>query len=248
MNNTTDLKRKLKSSFAVTLVVMASLCQMTAHATVRLSNDWRPETGVTGVELELELLHSARIAAAKKLTSVVNPPYDKALFGSAFRLYIDEATYYIEGAMFVPKNRTDEVCTALGGHDYKCKEGQNFSYRSHLLFFNANFDHVGTYRFKINEPAEYFVNAMPAMGVYDKARNELLVTVQYFPIGQKAASKVSEVGSGWKRMTILFRVKAVDGKIEVEQDDTCLKNPNGIESIPDAKKALKACAVSQGGK
>ncbi|NMM10650.1 MAG: hypothetical protein HHJ16_10285 [Polaromonas sp.] len=248
MNNTANLKRKLKSSFAATLVVMICLWQMAAHATVRLSNDWHPQTGVTDIELELELLETEGMIVTNKLNAVVSPPFGEPIFEPAFRLYIDEVTYYIEGAMFMSKSRPDEVCTALGGHDYKCKEGQNYTHKSHLLFFNGSFNPVGTYQFKINEPYEYFVNAMPAMGVYNKVRNELLVTVRYFPINQKAASKVSEIGSGWRRMTILFRVKAVDGKIEVEQDDTCLRNPNRIETIPDAKKALKACAVVRRGK
>lgn len=249
MNNTTTPTRKPKSSFSVTLGLMVGLSLTPVSATVRLSSDWNPEQAPGHSQLlELERLDVAEIAAVKKLTSVGNPPYDKAIFEPSFRLHVEEVTYYIQGAMFVPKNRPDEVCTALGGHDYKCKEGQSFVYKSHLIFFNSSFEHVGTYQFKINEPYEYFVNAMPAMGVYNKVRNELLVTVQYFPIDRKAASKVSEVGSGWKRMTILFRVKAVDGKIEVEQDDTCLKNPNSIETIPDARKALKACAASQSGK
>ena len=65
--------------------------------------------------------------------------------------------------------------------------------------------------------------------------------MQYFPIDRKAASKVSEIGSGWNRMTVLLRVKAVNGKIVVEQDDTCLNNPNKLDSVPDARKTLIRC-------
>ena len=45
-------------------------------------------------------------------------------------------------------------------------------------------------------------------------------------------------------MTTLFTVKDVGGKIEVEQDDRCLGNPNRIETIPDARKRLRACEKS----
>jgi hypothetical protein len=249
-------KPKLKPSFYVPLARLClwlslCLCSTFACAEVRLSKDWNPEKlAHHSVALEIEKLEGASNAAVEKLDAVTNPSnIGRAITDQAFKLSLDGVRYYLDGAMFMSKTRPDEACTILRGPGYKCEEkGINYAYKSHFLFFNADFDHVGTYQFKINEPYEYFVNAMPAMGVYNKDRNELLVTVQYFPIDRKAASKISEVGSGWNRMTILFRVKAVDGKIEVEQDDTCLRNPNRIETIPDAKKALKACAVSLGGK
>ena len=106
---------------------------------------------------------------------------------------------------------------------------------------NSQFQDAGFYTLKINAPYKYFVNAIPALGIYDRTRNELLVTVQYFPIDAFAAHTIGEVGGGWKRMTILFRVKAVDGKIQVQQDDRCLGNPNDYETIPDARKALREC-------
>ena len=67
------------------------------------------------------------------------------------------------------------------------------------------------------------------------------VTFQYFPTDRKVASKISEVGSGWIRMTSLFRLKEENGRILVEQDDACLGNSNRIETIPEARKLLKQC-------
>lgn len=229
---------------SILALLMAGFYAAPGHASVSLSKDWRPERGKTPLELELETLHGMRETAAKKLNAVTNPPFGEPQFDPAFRMHLDDTLYYIQGAMFMPKSRPNEVCAVADFKNtptYHCKEGQTYAYKSHLLFFNANFEQVGTHQFKINEPFEYYVNAMPAMGIYNKERNELLVTVQYFPTDRIAASKVSDVGAGWKRMTILFRVKAVDGKILVEQDDVCLKNPNTIDTIPDARKQLKQC-------
>ena len=86
---------------------------------------------------------------------------------------------------------------------------------------------------------------MSAIGAANKTNNELLVTMQYFLIGGESAKEISEIGSGWFRMTSLFRVKAVNGKIEVEQDDACLGNPNRIDNIPEARKTLRQCAGSK---
>jgi hypothetical protein len=163
-----------------------------------------------------------------------------------FRLFIDDTKYYINAVEFMAKSRPEEVCTPerfANVPTYKCVEGQRDRQGCHLLFFDSNFAEAGFHTVKINEPYLYYCNAMPALGIANKDRNELLVTVQYFPIDRKAASKVSEIGSGWSRMTVLFRVKAVDGKVVVEQDDNCLGNPNHIETIPDARKQLKRCAA-----
>lgn len=168
-------------------------------------------------------------------------------FGLGFKLHIDEVKYYIKPAMLMAKSQPKEVCTPKDydkAPTYQCEEGQRYAHGCHLVFLDADFAEAGFHTLTINEPYRYFCNAMPALGVASKERNELLVTVQYFPIDRKAASKVSEIGSSWTRMTMLFRVKAVDGKIVVEQDDRCLGNPNRIETIPEARKLLKRCEVA----
>lgn len=129
---------------------------------------------------------------------------------------------------------------------YQCKEGQRYKDSAHLLFMDSNFKDAGVYKIKIDTPYDVFVNAMPALGIANKARNELLVTVQYFAIDDKGAHSIAEVGEGWKRMTVLLRLKAVDGKIEAEQDDSCLGNPNHYETIAQARSALKICAENPG--
>jgi len=53
------------------------------------------------------------------------------------------------------------------------------------------------------------------------------------------------VGAGWFRMTTLIRVKDNHGKIEIEQDDSCLGNPNQLETIAKARKQLQRCAAGQ---
>lgn len=112
------------------------------------------------------------------------------------------------------------------------------------MFFNAQFENIGVYRFRPQERFESYCNAVLAIGVADKARDELFATFQYFPIDRKAASKVGEIGDSWKRMTSLFRLTLADGKITVAEDRACLGNPNEIETIPDARVALKRCHVN----
>ena len=82
------------------------------------------------------------------------------------------------------------------------------------------------------------------MGVADRDKNELLITMQYFLADGGGAKKASDVGADWFRMTTLFRVKAIDGKIEVEQDDYCLGNPNQFDTIAKARMQLQRCRAN----
>lgn len=238
--------RNPRRFFARTFAAFACVSMAPVFADMRLSSDWKLDFNVRPTYDEAAPIEPATIEYAKQFSAVragsVRGRPDPA---RGFQLYFGATKYYIEPVRFMAKDRPDEVCTPkdyTGQPTYQCEEGQRYKHSCHLFFFNSKYEPVGAYRVRINEPVEVFCNAMPAMGVYDKARNELLVTYQYFPIDRKAASKVNEVGSGWLRMTSLFRLKEESGKISVEQDDSCLKNPNRYESIPDARKALKECA------
>ena len=217
------------------------------NAEIRLASDWKHSLSVPSEQWDGTKLKNAMFNSAFSLSATStsrNGIAYKPAYDPGFSLYADGSKYYIQPALFMPKDRPDEVCTPVNfdkAHPYRCEEGQSFKESCHLMLFNAQFENVGVYRFRPQEPYETFCNAVPAIGVADKVRNELFVTFQYFPIDRKVAGKVSEIGSGWKRMTSLLRVKQVDGKITVEDDDSCLGNPNAIETIPDARAALKRC-------
>lgn len=192
---------------------------------------------------ESEKLDNAAIAEARTLAATsskfsIDDP------GLGYQLYFDDRKYYLQPMRFMAKDRSDEVCTPADGKgslNYRCEEGQTYKHSCHLMFFNTHYELVGIYRVRIDEPFPVWCNAVPAAGLYDKKQNEMLVTLQYFPTNRKTANKVSEVGSGWIRMTSLFRLKEENGKVSIEQDDSCLKNPNRIETIPEARKILKQC-------
>lgn len=168
-------------------------------------------------------------------------PDRRARYSLGLGLMIDNVKYYVKPSSFMTKSRPDEVCTPTGESlTYQCIEGQRFAASCHLLFFNAQQEWVGMYTININQKdPPYYCNAVLGMGAADKSNNEMLVTSQYFLLNGSGARKVSELGSSWIRMTSLLRIKAVNGQIEVEQDDTCLGNPNRLETIVEARKVLK---------
>ncbi|PKO85853.1 MAG: hypothetical protein CVU18_17985 [Betaproteobacteria bacterium HGW-Betaproteobacteria-12] len=193
---------------------------------------------------ESEKLDDAAIAEAQRLAAT-SSKFSIDSPGLGYQLYFDDRKYYLQPMRFMAKDRPDEVCKPTHGKgplSYRCEEGQTYKHSCHLMFFNTRYELVGVHRIRTDEPFPIWCNALPATGVANKTKNELLVTFQYFPTDRKVASKISDVGSGWIRMTSLFRLVEENGRISIEQDDSCLKNPNRIESIPDARAILKRCA------
>lgn len=248
------MKDTLKKVVEFLLTAAFSACAMAlpgfVNAEIHISSDWGtgflpdgrliPKDQDEGAKME-----AAATITAKFRTATPSGARGRAEFGLGYKLFIDGVKFYLQPARFMIKSRPNEVCTPASYNKaptYQCKEGQRYTVGCHLIFVDANFAEAGFHSIKIDEPYPVFCNAVPAVGVGSKEQNELLVTVQYFPVDRKAASKISEIGSGWSRMTVLLRVKAMHGKVVVEQDNACLGNPNKIESIPDARKTLIRCS------
>lgn len=251
-------------TLACALVALASLGRP-AQAQLSLSVDWAASPpcvgGPTTVEElaevqqgrrhpgvcppgETDKLATAATQRAHSLSAVPSDDVAQPELMRGFKMRFGDTLYYLKPAIFMAKSFEGEVCRpdrSPSAQRYTCIEGQRRTQTCHLLFFTKDFEPAGHLPLKVGQPYPTFCNAMPAMGVADKSRNELLVTIQYFPIDRKLASKISEVGSGWERMTVLVRLKEEGGHIVAERDDRCLKNPNRIETIPDARRALKRC-------
>jgi len=217
--------------------VLIISCMLTAFSAIADVQLFSPKD-----EIDVDFV-AASNAVIKNLNAAPKLPPS---YYAGFRLMIDDVRYYIAATEFMAKSRPDEVCTPSGDVlAYRCKEGQRLVHGCHLLFFDAQGKLVGFHTVNIQEKHPYFCNAIPAIGVADKSKNELLVTMQYFFIDGRGAKKISDVGSGWTRMTSLFRIKANDGKIEIEQDDSCLGNPNQLDTLGKARKQVQRCVASK---
>ena len=225
--------------------VLLVFVSTSAVAHVRLSSDWGPGFLPSGHLVpddqdEGKQLEKAAVAAVK--TRTARPQDAQYAPDLPFKLFVDQVKFYIQPLKFMGQSRPGEVCTSAGkAMEYRCKEGQRQTQTCYLSLFDANFHEVGLQSIHIDEPAPVFCNAVPGIGVFNAERDELLVTVQYFFIDGTHATKVSDLGTGWKRMTVLLRLKTEDGRVRLEQDDRCLGNPNGVETIPDARRQLKRC-------
>lgn len=200
-------------------------------------------------ETEVDRVDTAARRAVAALSAVPLHSRGDADLGLSHKLYIDKKKYYLQPTLFMAKQHPGDVCTPAP-HDktrpYQCVEGQRYRKDCHVLIFNDKFEEVGYHRIEIKEPYQFYCNAVPAMGVGDAANNLVLATIQYFPIDRKHASTVAEVGQDWIRMTVALRLRRqADGHVLIEQEDECLGNPNHIDTVPDAKRQLKKCAVTR---
>jgi hypothetical protein len=232
------------TSIVVRAVCMTLICVSSSFswAAIRLSTNWQSDAQTHNAPhpaiSEADVFDAAVEKKASELSALPKSKAQvQAKYGEGFKLYIDKDLYYINVVMFTPKRYPGDVCTPKEQGNL-CGEGQLQLSKAHLFFFNNQFENVGVYTLNISELNEYFVNALLGMGVYNKVRNELLVSLDYFPIDSKTNAKFSKLA---KRTTLLVRLKVENGKILIEQDDSCLKNPNIVGSIPEARTVLSRC-------
>lgn len=227
--------------------VMISSYAKHCGAEIRFTSDWYGSLSIPASEWEESKLRYALEAASLPLNAVSNSTKGdkyKATPGLPFKLHFGAEKYYLQPALFVARNQPNEICTPTYSENRKrleCTEGQRYKESCHLMFFNAKFENVGVYRFYPDEPFEAFCNGVVAVGIADKARDEIFATFQYFSIDKPLARSASELGSGWKRVTLLLHLSESEGRISVREDLSCIPKPNALETIPDARVALKAC-------
>ena len=234
---------------ALLLLGFNNLCT----AETQISTKWDPRyradgTHVPDNEHEIPRVDLATQQAAALRTASPEKRRDLDIKQElGYKLYINGTKYYMQPMLFMARSRPDEVCTPVDFNDkpvYRCQEGQQYAVKCHVFIFDSNFREVGFHTVQINETWPYFCNAIPSAGVGDKSRDEILLTVQYFPIDDQPAKKISEIGSSWRRMTVRLRLSEVQGKVNIEQDDSCLGNPNRVVSVPDARRQLRQCAAA----
>lgn len=255
-------------------LTLLAVVHLNAAAEIKLLGDWEPDPPCGGPPLTMNDLHDIQaglkprpacsksetekleeanwISLRKRIATILEPDGTtlRKFFGQGFRLHFDGDIFYLQAIGFMPKSRLDEVCT-LGRRTketaYQCLEGQRYTVACHIAIYNRQFEEIGWHTVRINESYPIFCNAIPGLGRLDAKHDDVLAVVQYFSVAKesKLASKISEVGSDWNRMTVRLKLrKTGDGRVEIEQDDRCLGNPNTEEEIPEARVAIRRCEKS----
>ena len=169
---------------------------------------------------------------------------------SVFTWLMNGRRYYSNVVAYVPDNNPIEGCENYPPRGSRLNwEGPDCSWINwrhkvcHLFMMTEQGQIAGIGRIQIGRdkrliqgpPFCYDIKAMMAPKEIEDA---MLITLSY--IDSAAPAEPREAPEEFP-MTVLMRFKQeADGKLTITQDDQCLRNPNRIGSIAQARKELKA--------
>jgi hypothetical protein len=164
---------------------------------------------------------------------------DDIRWGGIFHMMWNGQTYYTAGTYYVTKEQLDSYQYQAATHN-KVPPLPGGGVCS-VFVTDANFTHLSQWDIKLPEAGgRTWCNGIDGIGRV-KGQDALLVPVSYYLTDARLAKKIENIGDGWRHITVLLRLKQVDGKVVIEQDDRCLGNPNRYPDIPSARKALQKC-------
>ncbi|WP_157662623.1 hypothetical protein [Sulfuriferula sp. AH1] len=166
--------------------------------------------------------------------------------GSNFNWTFNSLNYLSNIASFVPDATPLEDCKPdpLNPLDHHCDWIRERNWVCHLFMFNSDLSLVTVTPLNINRRKEQligkpFCQNVKAMSVAKVIPDAMLITLGYSDSNEPADPRYAPPEF---ITTFLLRFSDQNGKLQIEQDDSCLGNPNNYKTIAAARNALKQCA------
>ena len=157
-----------------------------------------------------------------------------------FRMLWNGRTFYVAGVQYISKEQRSEIhrSTLAKESDGKTLPGGGVCT---LFIYDENLKQAAKHNIKLNEAdGRTWCNGANGLARV-RGQEALLFSISYYLTDKPLAKKANDIGDGWRYMTVQLRLQERDGKVFIEQDDTCLGNPNTYKDIAAARKALAAC-------
>lgn len=157
-----------------------------------------------------------------------------------FHMLWNDRTFYVAGVQYTSKEQTAEVhrATLAGEPDAKTLAGGGVCT---LFIYDEQLKQVAKHDVKLNEADGHtWCNDARALARV-KGQDALLFSISYYLTDKPLAKKAKDIGGGWRYMTVLLKLREQDGKVVIEQDDSCLGNPNNLNDLRSARKVLTVC-------
>lgn len=224
-------------------IVCAALCLFASHtkAEIRLDDNfpWTEE------QVGFRFAGVNYFAAAIDRDQVAQGLQSEKFYATLhfFRMLWDERTFYVAGVQYSSKeqNAARDAALARGKHSGPIAGGGICAF----FVYDANLKQLAKHDIKLNEAnGSTWCNGVRGL-TRVKGQDAVLYSLSYYLTGKPLAKRPEDIGKGWRYMTVLLRLREQDGKVLVEQDDSCLKNPNLYGDLATARKALSGCAVPQ---
>ncbi|HLO62618.1 MAG TPA: hypothetical protein VK165_06595 [Azonexus sp.] len=166
--------------------------------------------------------------------------------GSNFSWRLNSEKYFSEIAAFVPDSTPVEDCRSNRDNPLNnyCDQARIRHLVCHLFMFSHNLLLEGVTPLNIKRDSRVLLGkplcrSVKAMSVAKEIPNGMLVTLGYSDSGAPTDPRNDPPEFV---TTVLLRFDDEGGKLKVEQDDSCLGNPNKYATIAHARKALKQCS------
>ena len=215
------------------------LCFFSASARAEISLDdkfpWTKQEvgfaleGVSYFEAALNRDQVAQGFEAKRFYETIN----------FFRMLWSERTFYVAGVQYRSKeqNVARDVAIASNRYSGPISSGGICA----LFIYDEHLKQVAKHDIKLNEANGHtWCNGVRALARV-KGQDALLFSISYYLTDKPLAKKATDIGDGWRYMTVLLKLHEQDGKVTIEQDDACFGNPNKLKELTLARKALATC-------
>jgi hypothetical protein len=156
-----------------------------------------------------------------------------------FRMQWNDRTFYIAGAQYPSKEQMVSIRKEVAGKvSLPPIPGGGICA---LFIYDQNLKQAAKHDIKLNEAnGRTWCNGVRALARV-KGQDALLFSLSYYLTDKPLAKRAQDIGDGWRYMTVLLKLHEQDGKVVIQQDDTCLGNPNQLKDVSAARKALSAC-------
>jgi len=165
--------------------------------------------------------------------------------GSTFEWVFNDGRYLSDIASFVPDATPLEDCKPDQENplDTHCDQIRERHWVCHLFMFDSDLTLAAVSRIEIGRDRRLligkpFCQGVKAMSVAKEVPDAMLINLGYSDSAERADPRNDP-----KEFvtTVLLRFSTEAGKLKIEQDDSCLGNPNKYATIATARNALKKC-------
>jgi hypothetical protein len=146
--------------------------------------------------------------------------------GHVFHILWNGQNYYVTGAQY----RTKAQNTGTSG-------GETCS----VFIYDTNLKQVAQHDVTFPKADGHVeCNGARTLGLA-KEQHALLFSIMYYRSNKPLSQQDENAGNDWHYMTVLLPLREQNGKLTIEQDDTCLGNPNELKDAVSAREALTQC-------
>lgn len=168
---------------------------------------------------------------------------------SNFSWRLNSEKYFSEIAAFVPDSTPLEDCKSNKDNplDNHCDQARIRHLVCHLFMFSHDLVLKGVAPLDIKRDSRVLLGkplcrSVRAMAIAKEVPDGMLIVLGY---SDSAAPADPRNDQPEFVTTVLLRFNDEGGKLRIEQDDSCLGNPNKYSTIAVVRKALKQCAAKK---